>query len=148
MPAGCEFVCANDKCKYFKSGFTITAPWPMTDIDLVINSQALKGNQEHKKVLEEQKCNSKKYASIIMPNTENLPIKSYKLQLWSQEAKCIYEHYMSVENYNNSAKYENIPDKCPKTGCKLLDFNGVLEKGINCPMCGEKLVQYRFFTKD
>lgn len=155
MPAGCDFICQNEKCPQHKNGFAITGPWPMGQIELVISSLsksvALKPN--NKELLDriiEQKNNGRKYARIIYPNIDYIKKIAHLVQLWSPEAKCVWE-YDVVINSNSLADdiaNANLPTKCPKTSGPLLNFTEIARDGINCPFCGEKLMQSRWFTNE
>lgn len=149
MPAGCEFACVNEKCKQYKSGFIITSPWPMGKIELVINSKKVKENNEVREHFIKLKDNGEKYAVIQLPNTDETPIIAYKVSLWSDKAKCIYSYPVETvdsQSLEESIKNANLPEKCEKTGCQLKDFDTITKEGINCPYCGEKLQQNRWFT--
>ena len=149
MPAGCDFICKNDKCEQYKSGFTITSPWPMGRIELVINSNRVKENKPLREHLIKQKDNGEKLACIQLPNDDDLPITTYRVSLWSDDANCIYSFPIEETNSDDleeSIKKANLPTKCEKTGCELRNFDSVTTDGINCPYCKEKLQQNRWFT--
>jgi hypothetical protein len=149
MPAGCEFVCKNIKCENYNSGFIVTSPWPMGKIELVINSKKVKDNKEFRDYIIKQKDNGEKHFPIQLPNTDEIPITAYKISLWSDEAKCIYNYKVVINNIDNlkdEIKLANLPEKCEKTGCQLRDFDSITNDGINCPECKEKLQQNRWFT--
>lgn len=151
MPAGCEFICKNPKCEHFKSGFIITAPWPMGKIQLIILSTQVEENPKFKEELIKLKNNGKKLACINYPNIEKIPTEAYRVQLWSNEAKCIWEYIVDDnvrQNYENSIETADLPTTCPKTGFKLNNFYDVVTNGINCPHCKEKLFQSRWFTQE
>lgn len=157
MPAGCEFICKNKECQDNDKGFVITAPWPLAKIELVITSltkwSSTKPNL--KLVLEkiiEFKNEGRKFACITFPDPDRLPIEAYRINLWSQEARSIWQYDVEI---NDSESLEEIlintdiiPEICPKTGCKLQNFVEVSKEGINCPSCGEKLHQSRWFTNE
>lgn len=46
MPDGCEFVCKNESCEYYNTGFNITGPWAMGKIELIINAPNVKKDKE------------------------------------------------------------------------------------------------------
>jgi hypothetical protein len=151
MPAGCEFICKNDKCENYKSGFQITSQWPMGKIELIINSNRVKEKKEFRNYLIKQKDNGEKYAPIQLPNNDEIPIIAYKISLWSDEAKCIYSYPVIVPNLEKkeeTIKEANLPEVCEKTGCRLRDFNSVINDGILCPSCKEKLQQNRWFVSE
>lgn len=155
MPAGCSFICDNSNCPQYQNGFTINAPWPMAKIELVISnlSKTLMFKPANKEILDaiiNYKNNGRKYACIIYPNSNGLQKVAYLIQLWSPEAKTIWEYDIETDGkpLEEVLKSPELPDKCPKTGCKLMTFNDVTKDGINCPHCGEKLKQSRWFTNE
>jgi hypothetical protein len=145
MPAGCSFICDNSKCEQYKNGLTINSPWPMAKIEIVISnlSKIAMFKTSHKETLDkiiDYKNNGRKFACIIYPNNNNLEKVAYLFQFWSPEAKTIWEYDIETngKSLEDILKSPELPDKCPKTGCKLLNFNDVIREGINCPHCGEK----------
>jgi hypothetical protein len=155
MPAGCDFICNNNQCSQYKNGFVITAPWPMGKIELIISSlsKSLIVKPLNQSVLDkmiEYKNSGRKYACIIYPNKDNIETAAYRVQLWSPKAKCIWDFDIESngESLQESIHKSNIPNVCPKTGEPLLNFTEVTKEGINCPFCGEKLQQSRWFTNE
>lgn len=149
MPAGCEFVCKNDKCEQFKNGFSITSPWPMGRIELVINSKKVKNNNDLREYLIKMKNNGEKLACIQLPDDDDIPVVAYKVSFWSKDAKCIYSYPVettSLDNFEEALEKANLPTKCEKTGCELRGFDDLTKKGMECPYCNEKLTQNRWFT--
>ena len=142
MPAGCDFICKNDDCTNYGTSFTITAPWPMGEIDLVIDSLE---DPDLKNDLIKIKNQGRKHACLTLPNDNDIEIKKYRIQLWSPKAKCIWNY--EVDNLNENYKKE-LPSKCPKTNCKLLYFEDVIKNGILCPLCNEPLHQERWYSQD
>jgi len=151
MPAGCEFICKNPNCKHVNSGFVLTAPWPMGKIQLAILSAQVREHPKFKKELIKLKNEGRKLVCITYPNIDKIPTEAYRIQLWSNDAKCIWEYQVDEKikiDYDNLVDNSEIPKTCPKTGCKLLNFFDVVNSGINCPHCNEKLLQSRWFTNE
>ena len=156
MPAGCDFICRNSECEQNGNGFVITGPWPMGEIELVISSLSkyLVIKPENKPILDkiiEQKNTGRKYACIVYPNNEGIEKVAYRVQLWSPQAKCIWDYDVlktDEDDVADAIRNANLPIMCPKTSGELLDFNEVTKDGINCPYCGEKLEQSRWFTNE
>lgn len=146
MPAGCEFICKNKNCKHYDTGFVITAPWPMGKIQLVITAKQLQDNKEFINDLIKIKNNGKKYCCIPFPNIDKIPTEIYRIHMWSEQAKCIWEFEVNKEELEI---YQTIvPKTCPKTGCQLKTFQEIYQDGITCWHCGEKLTQDRWFTNE
>ena len=142
MPAGCDFVCKNKDCKYHDTGFTVNAPWPLGNIDKVIKSRRvseLKQVQDKLKLLKEE---GREYASIVFPNKDNIETEGYRIQLWSKEEKCVWQHDIfpeEGESLESAIKNADLPD--------MEDYSTIVRKGINCPSCDKQLTQNRWFTK-
>ena len=132
MPAGCEFICKNEECQYFDTGFNIVGPWPIAKTEIVIKNMS----DDLKKDILSQ---GKDFARITFPNTDKIISEGVRESYWSPEAKCIWEF--------DYFKKDTFESKCPKTGCDLLTFSEVLEHGIDCPNCKQKLNQHKWFTQ-
>jgi len=148
MPSGCEFTCKNEKCKCYNTGFVITSPWPMGNIQLVINSSSVKDNAEFREQLINVKKEGKKLACIPFPNIDKIPTECYRVQLWSKEANLIWEYHIKSDNVETIYDDPEVPKLCPKTHCNLVIFTEAITEGINCPHCGEKLSQSRWWTNE
>lgn len=150
MPAGCEFICKNKLCLQCNNGFIITAPWPMGQIELVVNSNAVKEKEKFRQKILDLKKEGKKFFCIQLPNIENIPIVAYRIQLFSPDAGCIWQYDVELKGrtFQDALKEENLPEKCEKTGCYLLDFNKVIDIGIVCPHCNEKMYQDRWYANE
>jgi len=157
MPAGCDFICKNDECEQHGNGFAITGPWPMGEIELVISSlsKSLVIKPENQAILDkivEQKNNGRECACIIYPNNDRIKKVAHRVQLWSPDAKCIWDYDIPLDEDNKDVtediKDASLPILCPKTNGELLSFNEVTKDGIECPYCGGKLEQSRWFTNE
>lgn len=150
MPAGCDFICKNEDCDNFNTGFTITAPWPMGLIDDIINSNRVKELPELRKQIEELKELGSEYACITFPNVNNVETKCYRVSFWSAEGKCIWKYDIINNGINleESIKKANLPQKCPNTGSNMLNYSEVIKEGIKCPSCDNILNQNRWFAKE
>jgi hypothetical protein len=142
MPAGCDFVCKNSNCLQVNKGFTITGPWPMGDIDEVINNTTDQPLLQH---LEQKKKDGCKIACISFPNTKGIKTLFNRVSLWSQEARCVWQYDIDV---NTALERAKLPDICERTGCELKSFMDVVEDGVDCPFCGEKMNQIRWSTRE
>jgi len=154
MPAGCDFICKNKDCQHSNGGFTVTAPWPMGKIELIIAklNPILKKHQELQKQLIEFKNEGRKLACIVFPNTDNIKIEAYRVQLWSADASCIWAYELPIEDGKSVediiASSTLLPKVCPKTGGQLLTFTQLLVEPPKCPHCHVELTQSRWFSKD
>ena len=147
MPAGCDFTCKNDKCEQHKNGFTITSPWPMGRIELIINSTKIKENKEFRDYLIAQKNNGEKLACIQLPDDDKIPVIAYKVSLWDDNKKCINSYPIMESNIDNLEEAIKNADFTKSSISDILrDFNDLIANGIICPFCKEKLTQNRWFT--
>jgi hypothetical protein len=151
MPAGCDFVCKNEDCDYFDTGFTITGPWPMGDIDEIIETDRVKAIPQLQAQMKHMKESGREYACITFPNDDNIEAICYRVQLWSVEGNCIWDYDVFVEGEDNleeTIKKSGLPDKCPNTGSEMISFKQTTKDGIDCPSCSKKLNQKRWFTNE
>lgn len=151
MPAGCDFICKNRTCKCFEQGFTITEPWPMGRIELVLNAPNVKRNPDFRKKLIDLKNNGRKFACITYPNLARIDIDAYRVHLWSEDAQCVWQYDIETaetEDDEDTIDSSDLPEKCPKTGGELLGFNEVIQEKICCAHCGITLQQDRWFTNE
>jgi hypothetical protein len=150
MPAGCDFICKNEDCKYTNSGFVILAPWPLAKIEIVINSSSVNRLPELKEKLIQQKNNGTKFACIQFPNYDLVSASAYRLSFWSEEGKCIWQYDVELngKTIDEIMSGNDIPKKCEKTNCDIIGFNEILKSGINCPHCGKKMQQNRWYANE
>lgn len=155
MPAGCDFICDNPNCEQYKNGFIIAAPWPMGQIELIISALSTTAafkplNKNLLDKLIEYKNEGRKYACITYPNTSHIETIAYRIQFWSPNAKCInnYDVELNGKTLTEAMAYSNLPSVCPRTNGPLLSFTEVTKEGIDCPFCGIKLKQSRWFTNE
>ncbi len=156
MPSGCDFICKNKECKQYDSGFVMTAPWPMGKIELVINDPNVKNKKEFRDKLIKLKNENQKYACITYPNVTDIETVAYQVHFWCENCSCLWKYEVVLtEEYPTFKEAlakdildKKIPDKCFTCNSPLLAYNDVLEKGIVCPHCKEKLQQDGWIAKE
>ena len=152
MPAGCEFICKNKDCEYTNCGVVMTGPWPLGRVELILNTMSVKKIPQLRDRLIESKNNGRKLACISYPNLDQIETMAYRIQMWSEEANCIWDFDAKVQSKEDSVdtaiNNANIPLKCKTSGGQLKDFNETVKEGIKCPHCGEKMHQDRWFTNE
>jgi len=170
MSASCEFICDNTLCNHYGKYINVVAPWPLGDIDSVIqsllkainlisvnnlkNKQTLINNcAEVKNYLLIKKLAGEKYACIqsfnYLPITD-IPIVSvvgYRLQKWCNicprvEIRDVLtnEEIFVEESLIQDA---NFPKTCSECNNLLLNFTEVLDWGLLCPHCRKQMKQNR-----
>jgi len=151
MPAGCDFICQNLSCDQYASGFVMSAPWPMGKIELLIGALESKISQKDTmNHLMAMKNDGHKYACLILPNIDKIETVAYRINMWSPETKCIWKFDVELngKSLEEALPEANLPTTCPKTNSRLMSFNEVSKEGIDCPHCGQKLIQNRWFTNE
>lgn len=160
MPAGCEFSCENEKCKCYKTGFTIKGIWPLGNIGLIINSTMVKINKTFRSKLIKLKDEGRKHACISLPNVDKIPIEGYRFSLWCENCHCLWEKDVFFTEEERS-KWEDkniVPEdwsqnvslsyECPQCKGHLKSFDTVINEGITCPECKQPLTQNRWFCNE
>lgn len=149
IKSGCEFVCKNAECKEYEKGFVVNSIWPLGKIELIISSSQIEKNEDLKRHLVFLKDNGEKFAPIQYPDPDNIEVVAYRVSRWSPEGKCIwkYDFELNGRTIEEAVKQDEIPTKCQKTGCETKDFLQVIEDGIDCPHCGNKMWQNTWFCK-
>lgn len=151
MPAGCEFICNNVNCLYYRSGFSIIGPWPMGKIELIISSinPTLPNQLDYKSQLQKWRDEGRKYACLVLPNVTKVPIAAYRVNMWDETNKCIWSYDVELnENETLEEAIKRVVPTATDEGNTLIPFAEVLEKGINCPHCQEELQQSRWFSNN
>lgn len=151
MPAGCDFVCKNEDCECFDTGFTITAPWPMGGIDEILASKKVTEIPELKENIQNLKNSGREYMCITFPNKDDISTKCYRVNLWDEGNKRILqfdvikgEGQEMIEALGNA----NLPKTDPQTGTKLKTFVESIADGIDCPYCKKSMNQDKWFAKE
>ena len=154
---GCEFVCKNEECKHKGCGVVLTSPWPLGDIDKIINSQKVAKNIPFKKELENLKGQGRKYACIGLPNSEKIPVVGYRVHMWCSKCPCdwtydgIIPENATGDIIQEAIKNTNIPENCPTCNTKLKNFGELIDDngdGIQCTSCHIKLQNNVWFSNE
>lgn len=159
--SGCDFVCKNEECKYKGSGIVITSPWPLGDIDKVINAKNAPKDVSFLKQMEELKKQGRKLACINLPDSDNIPVIGYRVHMWCEKCPCLW-NYDAIIPENITAtdanalidevvKAANIPVKCFKCNHELKTFAQVIDAdgdGIKCTSCSARLKFNVWFSNE
>lgn len=152
-----SFVCKNEKCEHKNDGFVFLCPWPLGEIDRVINSTKVSKDPSFKTQLEEVKKLGKKYVCIQYPSEESIPVVGYRVHLWCDDCARLSEfdvmlsdsdkEKMEKENLcandkdivKSSMDNAGLPKECPVCKNKLIGHNEIHKKlYITCPSCKTK----------
>lgn len=154
---GCDFVCKNEECKHKDCGIVLTSPWPLGDIDKIINSQKVAKNPNLKKDLEELKKKGRKYACISLPDNENIKVVGYRVHMWCENCPCDWTYDAMIlekgekDVIDEAIQNANIPENCLACNHKLKNFTEVMDKegdGIKCTSCKTKLDTSVWFSNE
>jgi len=150
MPVGCQFICMNKECKSFNTGFTMTSPWPLGNIDDVLNSKKVINDELLHNKLIKDKEDGRELACISLPNDEHIEIKGYRVQKWHVKDKFIVEADVLVyrdETFEDALARRNIPD-ADESGNQIISFQYAVDEGIDCPVCKKMLTEKRWFANE
>jgi len=143
---GCTFICKNEKCKCFETGFSMTGLWPLGDLNILIEKA---DDKEYKEQLKRKQAAGIKYAKINFPNTLEIPTVGYSIEKFCKECKRIQT--CDIKNYD-----DETPETCDicnkpyitfQEACGKEDDEGNLN-GLECPFCGEKMFQERWYVNE
>jgi len=145
MAAGCEFICKNEDCANYETGFTITTPWPLGQISLIAKTSSLSKMDTFRESLLKMKEDGRRYACITLPNVDEVPVEGYRVQRWCPACSCIWNYDAMAqkdgETLEEVLENSDVPEACSKCEGFMLDFDRVIDEGVNCPSCNERLSQ-------
>ena len=154
MPAGCDFVCENEKCEYCKMKIQINGPWPIAKINTVINSQKIKGTS-HEEELKKRQSEGIKYACVAFPHMDKFNYNGVKLEKFCPKCLKKFSEYVVFFAPVSPKKLDRVFRKrvreskfikmCPDCGTRLLDLQRAMKEGIICPKCKVETKQNRWF---
>lgn len=155
MANGCEFVCNNKDCKNYQTGIVITAPWPLGEIDKVIEDDKVKKDLDFHKHMIDLRDSGRKYACISFPNTAKIPIEGFRVHMWCEKCMALWNYDAMWDGQEKDMeeiiKKANIPENCPKCQSKTKSFADLLDQdngGIICPSCNVKTLMRPFFCNE
>ena len=152
MPSGCEFKCDNKECSNYNSGFTVLAPWSIGDIDKIINAKAVKKNQPFQAELIKLKESGKQYSCINYPNVDKIDKVGYRVQKWCDKCLVIWNFDAMIQNPEETAEETvekaNITNSCSKCNETLKQLTQMVEDGVPCPSCKQKLTHQVWFSNE
>lgn len=151
------FVCKNEKCEHKDKGFIFMCPWPLGNIDEVINSKPVSKNAEFKEQLEKIKSQGRTYACIQYPDVDSIRPIGYRVHLWCDKCASLSEFDIMISEEdkklmidNNLCANEsdvvkrtianaNLPKQCPTCNSRLVNHDEIHKKiNITCPTCKTK----------
>ena len=114
MPFGIDFTCKNKECEHCGKTITMLGPWPVGDIDLVIDGiQDLEFKQEMTGLREQ----GDEFACIQYPNVRGIEGVGWKLARWCSNCPRMgFDNIMVTEDnqdFADALKVADIPEKCP-----------------------------------
>lgn len=82
MPGGCDFICDNEECEHKGKGIVLTAPWPLGNIDKIIDARNVVKMEEFRETLMNLKVEGRLYACINYPNVDAIVTEGYRVHKW------------------------------------------------------------------
>jgi transcription initiation factor IIE alpha subunit len=132
--AGCNFICDNNDCKCYNTGFVLTGIWPLGNVDEIIEKTT---NEEILDLAKKRKEAGFERIKITYPDPDGITIVSYAIEKFCKKCK-------RIEVFEVKNDQDTTPETCHICGEKYIDFNKATEDGLECPVCGEELKQNRW----
>jgi len=154
MPAGVDFVCKNQECQHFDKGIVITAPWPMADINDIIDASNVARQKDFRETLLKLKSEGREYACITYPNVDELETESFRVHKWCPTCSCLWMYDAPVskftfpETISDVIEKADIPYTCVECETYLMDFNDIVEDGLTCPFCKKEMDKNTWFCNE
>lgn len=156
MPAGCEFICKNEACGNFKKGFVLDSMWPIGNIHLVKEAANVKESEELVALLEKAILDGQTHSCINYPNVSRIPIEGFRVSKWCKKCFCVWKYDIFPDNIesnredilNSAVEKGLIASVCQRCGEETITFEKTVEEGLDCPLCGLKLSQQRWFSNE
>jgi len=155
MPAGCDFICKNEECEHNGKGIVIIAPWPLGDINKIIDAPNVSKHEQLRNELLKLKIEGRKYACINYPNIDEIGTEGYRVHKWCSKCNRLWTYDAMVQDENETIEdtlgKADIPEKCLICDAVLQDFNSLVSEdgvGINCPHCKKPMVMSTWFSNE
>jgi len=149
MPAGNDFICKNEECEHQGKGVVLTAPWPMGEIDKVVDTVDSKALREGIVKLKDE---GREYACITYPNVDKIDTVAYRVHKWCPNCPCLWSYDAIIQGENEpleeTLEKAELTEKCPKCETELMDFHEVMEEGIKCPYCKDDMRRSAWFSNE
>lgn len=123
----------------------------MANIKLILSSIDKNKNPSFYEGLVNLKNSGRDFACINYPNAKRLKTEAYRVNMWSPKAKRLYQFDILARDgmgLDELISISDIPRKCTKTNCDLLNFSEIIENGIMCPHCGKELNKEMWFSNE
>jgi len=152
MPAGCEFFCDNEDCAHYKSGFAIISVWPLGEINKVIDAKNVVKMEDFRDGLLKHKAEGRKYACITYPNVNEIETLGYRINKFCYNCNTILEYDVLLKDgattYEEALDKSDVSNNCMNCNGESSAFDDVIEKGIDCPHCKQKMQSSRWFSNE
>ena len=150
--SGSNFGCDNEDCEYYKHGMVMTVPWPLGNIDEVLEIHTVRRNEEFKEKLLKRKEGGRKYACIQFPDMKGIKIVGWRIQYWCDKCYALREFDVMLENENDTfeeaLEKSGISKICFKCKAEMTDYKETVEKGISCPKCSKGLKHGTWYVSE
>jgi len=155
MPAGSDFICKNEKCEHCDKGIVVTGPWPLGDIDKILDVPNVAKEDKFREGLMELKVSGRTHACLVYPNVDDIDTVGYRIHRWCPNCPCLWHYDAMVQDENDTLEQTlsktDIPENCTTCGTKLQSFNELVEQdgvGVDCPHCKEPMQKNTWFSNE
>ena len=137
---GCNFICKNEECSCANTAFTLTGPWPLGNIDTIIEKYEEGDFKDHVK---QRKALGYEYIKINYPNEYEIPIIGYSIEKFCPTCK-------RIQTFDVKDTADETPEICDVCNYEYVTFQEACddENGLKCPFCDEKLFQNRWYVNE
>ena len=153
MPMGADYTCNNKRCHVEKKRISLHGPWPIANIQAVIDSDDYKGDIEGQTALRKRKASGRVFALASLPNKGKLKVQGMRVQLYCPKCKVVWDEdtpYNTIGVTSSSVMDAVVggkiisPDSCPACGSQRMSCDA---KSLPCPGCGQLMARKDWFTK-
>lgn len=152
MPVGCDFVCENEACSCFGSGFTMHDLWPISSIADILSNPPEHGFPEgFVEAMTQRMSDGRKFGVVFYPLAEGIGLKGVRVQLWQSDPPTLVDEDVEIDGLAKlisengpSAMVEAVSNAGytkQRDGKELKTFRQCFQDGIPCPHCGEPLAK-------
>ena len=141
--SGCDFICENEECEHAAKGIVVIGPWPLGEIEYILEHANIKHNKDYQNQLNELLKEDRKYSCIPMPNNTDIAVIGYRLQKWCQNCPCLWTYDLLLEDPNETleetiamgVEQGLVKEKCPKCENHLIEHKKGKVRRFWCPYC-------------
>lgn len=154
MMTGLTGICRNPECIGFNKELWMNPEWPIGDIESVMVSPVALANADLLAYLKRRQAAGVKYALIQMPNTGGVVRRGWRIQLYCQECRSLWDREvlnpLQPDGSTPDALGYRLDRYCEKCGEEMKTTREYLaeSQALPCPNCGKDLEKRKWFVQD